>query len=254
MDTRAGAGYAASWTTEGTSGEKTVTEAEWLACDDPDRMLDSQRGKVSDRKLRLFACASCRHLCWPWLTDETSRHAVEVAERFTDGQVSTEELSAARSAAENIARQFNEFESEVARWSEVYDPALTLDSNATRIAAATAAVNAIDAVQAARRISGTERTGQASLLRELLGNPFRPPPTIDPAWLTWNHGTVVRLAQSAYEERQLPAGTLDNARLAVLADALEEAGCTNQDILYHCRSGGEHVRGCWVVDALLGKK
>jgi hypothetical protein len=64
---------------------------------------------------------------------------------------------------------------------------------------------------------------------------------------------VVRLAQAAYEERQMPAGTLDNTRLAVLADALEEAGCDNADILAHCRSGGEHVRGCWVVDLILGK-
>jgi hypothetical protein len=91
------------------------------------------------------------------------------------------------------------------------------------------------------------------LLREVFGNPFRPPPTIDPAWLTWNDGTVVRLAQSAYEERHLPAGTLDNGRLAVLADALEEAGCTDADILGHLRGPGPHVRGCWPVDLCLGK-
>jgi hypothetical protein len=64
---------------------------------------------------------------------------------------------------------------------------------------------------------------------------------------------VVRLAKAAYEERQLHKGTLDNNRLAVLADALEEAGCTNTDILNHCRQPGEHVRDCWVIDLLLGK-
>ena len=42
--------------------------------------------------------------------------------------------------------------------------------------------------------------------------------------------------------------------MPILADALEDAGCTNQDILNHCRGGGEHVRGCWVVDLLLGKE
>ena len=59
--------------------------------------------------------------------------------------------------------------------------------------------------------------------------------------------------QAAYEERELPAGTLDLARLAILADALEEAGCTNADILNHCRVPGVHVRGCWAVNLLLGK-
>ena len=83
----------------------------------------------------------------------------------------------------------------------------------------------------------------------------------EPAYLTgqrfdllaWNDAVVVRLAQSAYEERHLPAGTLDNGRLAVLADALEEAGCTDADILDHLRGPGPHVRGCWPVDLCLGK-
>jgi hypothetical protein len=70
--------------------------------------------------------------------------------------------------------------------------------------------------------------------------------------LTWNDATVIRLAQVAYDERILPAGTLDNARLADLADALEEAGCTDAQILTHLR-GGDHYRGCWAVDLLLGK-
>jgi hypothetical protein len=97
-----------------------------------------------------------------------------------------------------------------------------------------------------------ELAAQALLLRDIFGNPFRPI-TLHPAVLTWNDATVVRLAQAAYEERHMPEGTLDNGRLAVLADALEEAGCNDADILSHCRSGGEHVRGCWVVDLLLGK-
>jgi hypothetical protein len=70
--------------------------------------------------------------------------------------------------------------------------------------------------------------------------------------LSWNDGCVARLARAAYDDR-LPEGGLDPARLAVLADALEEAGCRDADILGHCRSGGEHFRGCWLVDLLLGK-
>jgi hypothetical protein len=90
------------------------------------------------------------------------------------------------------------------------------------------------------------------LLLDLFGNPFHPV-TIAPSILVWNDGVVVRLAQTIYEDRSLPAGTLDNIRLAILADALEEAGCTDAGILNHCRQPGEHVRGCWVVDLLLGK-
>ncbi|MCI0456355.1 MAG: hypothetical protein L0Z62_05185 [Gemmataceae bacterium] len=91
-----------------------------------------------------------------------------------------------------------------------------------------------------------------SLLRDLFGNPFRPV-AVDPSWLTWYGGTVLRLAQATYHERHLPEGTLDSPRLAVLADALEEAGCTDADILGHLRGPGPHVRGCWVIDLLLGK-
>jgi hypothetical protein len=64
---------------------------------------------------------------------------------------------------------------------------------------------------------------------------------------------VVRLAQAAYEDRLLPGGHLDPARMGVLADALEEAGLTDAELLHHLRGSGPHVRGCWVVDAVLGR-
>jgi hypothetical protein len=64
---------------------------------------------------------------------------------------------------------------------------------------------------------------------------------------------VTKLAQAAYDDRHLPAGTLDNGRFSVLADALEDAGCTEEAVLSHLRSDGPHVRGCWAVDLLLGK-
>lgn len=98
-----------------------------------------------------------------------------------------------------------------------------------------------------------ERSANATLLRDIFGNPFRPV-TLDRAWLAWNGHTIPKLAQTIYDERDLPSGHLDAGRLAILADALEEAGCSNVDILSHCRSPAPHVRGCWVVDLLLGKK
>jgi hypothetical protein len=75
----------------------------------------------------------------------------------------------------------------------------------------------------------------------------------EPAWTRWNGGVALRLAEAAYEERSLPRGTLDADRLAVLADALEEAGCADPDLLGHLRGPGPHVRGCWALDLVLGK-
>jgi thioredoxin-like negative regulator of GroEL len=70
--------------------------------------------------------------------------------------------------------------------------------------------------------------------------------TISPVWLIWNDGLIPKLAHEIAREQRF-------ADLPILADALEEAGCSNADILNHCRQPGEHVRGCWVVDLLLGK-
>ena len=95
-------------------------------------------------------------------------------------------------------------------------------------------------------VFNAERKAQAALLRDILGNPFRPT-AIDPGVLSWSDGTVAHLARSIYDERAFD-------RMPILADALEGAGCDNADILAHCRAPGEHVRGCWVVDLVLGKK
>ena len=88
-----------------------------------------------------------------------------------------------------------------------------------------------------------ERFAQANLLRDIFGNPFRPV-AFDPAWLT---ETVVGLATAISDDRAFE-------RMPILADALQEAGCENSDILTHCREPGVHVRGCWVVDLVLGKE
>src|SRR5262249_12456952 len=90
-----------------------------------------------------------------------------------------------------------------------------------------------------------EEKPDADLLREIFGNPFRAF-SVDSPWLKWNRGAVANLAQSIYDDRTFE-------QMPILADALEEAGCTDADILSHCRGPGPHVRGCWVVDLLLGK-
>jgi hypothetical protein len=91
---------------------------------------------------------------------------------------------------------------------------------------------------------------QAPLLRDIFGNPFRPA-VLDPLWLT---STVSKLAQAIYHDRESPSGALDQHLMGVLGDALEEAGCDNQEILDHCRNETDHVRGCWLVDFLLRKE
>jgi hypothetical protein len=204
-----------------------MTEAGWLACTNPTPMLRFLRGKASDRKLRLFACGCCRQL-WDRLADERSRRAVEAAERYADGEIPFDEClraaDEAGAADDERGRRQNPF------W------------------AAQIAAGFTRAIDAARQVlpNSCGRELQAALLRDLFGNPFRPV-AVDPAWLTWNGGTVPRLAQAIYDERCFD-------RLPILADALEDAGCHDLAILTHCRGPGPHVRGCWVVDALLGKK
>ena len=81
------------------------------------------------------------------------------------------------------------------------------------------------------------------LIRDIFGNPFRRV-ALDPAWLQWNGGTVRKMAEAIYDDRAFD-------RLPILADALEEAGCTDRAVLDHCRWAGAHVRGCWVLDRIL---
>jgi hypothetical protein len=87
------------------------------------------------------------------------------------------------------------------------------------------------------------------LQRDIFGNPFRPP-DFDPAWRT---DLSFDLALGAYEDRRMPIAELIPARLTILADALEDADCTDEVILSHLRSPGPHVRGCWALDLVLGK-
>jgi hypothetical protein len=225
-----------------------VTDHEWDRCADPRPMLEFLRGKAGERKLRLFAVAACRRI-WHLLTEESARRAVEAAERYADGAASPEELEAA-------ARPL--------RWQ----PGTSIHKRPKNASAAALwalwgpwsswsdlpdAVGRSTGYAARAKGSGKgQRTAQAGLLRDLFGPlPFRSL-AADPAWLAW-HGGAVKLAQAVYDERELPSGHLNAARLAVLADMLEEAGCSDRQLLGHLRGPGPHIRDCWVVDLLLGK-
>jgi hypothetical protein len=219
-------------------------------------MVAFLRGRASDRKLRLFTAACCRRV-WHLLADERSRQAVEAGERYADGLLGLEELTRAEALAEEAAH--------AARMERSWPPEPNLDAVNRKVAAAEAAEGVAFRNLVPEFVSGSvllaigtdsiaEVSRQCAVLRCVVGNPFRHPAT-DMNWRSWNGGMVVQLAEAAYEERSLPDGTLARERLAVLADALEDAGCDDAEILGHCREqGAAHVRGCWVLDLILGRK
>jgi hypothetical protein len=221
-----------------------MTEQEWLNATDPFPMLAFLEGRASARKLRLFAAACCRR-AWHLLPYKRSRRAVETVECYADGAATAKELRSACGAARAVTR----------RHSSATDPAVGLAVTAVVHAAMPVPGGAAACAGFARRAlymegsagPDSEHEAQARLLRELFGPlPFRPVP-VAPAWLRWNQGTVRKLAQAVYQAKQF-------ADLPVLADALEEAGCMEDDLLGHLRGPGPHVRGCWALDLALGQE
>ncbi len=227
------------------------TEETWINSTSPSLLLATLDGKPLPRQRRLFAVACCRR----WLheiLDPESRHAIEVAERYVDGLANRDELEAAYRAAQEATERRS------ALTLAVNDGNPSPESSVWRLAhmaQTTCGPNYPDYVAGENLVRinqlggehiDQERRAQCTFIRDIFGNPFRPQPVIDSSWLPWNGAIIPKLAQAIYDDRAFE-------RLPILADALEEAGCTNADILNHCRQPGEHVRGCWVVDLLLGK-
>jgi pSer/pThr/pTyr-binding forkhead associated (FHA) protein len=243
------------------------TEQEWLTSVNPGRMLDlvSAMGSVGrlelirsgadptlsllfpspgpelHRKLRLFVWACARRI-WHRLEQTVNEETAEAAERHAEGEVTDEELERTK----QMMRRSGVSESLAGYYA--YRERSNLEHYAAR-----AAARAVEAVLGCghQERCANERAALTWLLRDLF-RPFRQV-MVDPAWLAWEGGLVGRLARAAYDERCLPEGTLDGIRLAVLADALEDAGCTDGELLEHLRRPGRHVRGCWAVDLLMGK-
>jgi hypothetical protein len=230
-----------------------MTEAEWRSCTEPQKMLQllHERGQANARKLRLFAVACCRRLR-ELLWDSALDNAIRVAEAFADNRLRKPTLVRAWNKAEQLRPRSLRRQSIKMAVAETVRPEPFMPDYVAESAMFARADLPEKSRSTINRLRREERTAQAHLLRDLV-NPFRPAPAIDPAWLAWNDSAVVRMATAIYEERSLPEGTLDAQGLAVLADALEEAGCADEQILSHCRGPGLHVRGCWVLDGLLGK-
>ena len=201
-----------------------MTEEEWLTCTDPKPMLEFLRGKASDRKLRLFAVSAVRRLA---LGDERIAQVIQTSELYADGEAKWIELSDARKLMKVVFKEAMQHRNTIGFGAWV-----------VQMVEATAHPSAKVAAQRIARMGYLA----ADAVREILGDPFRPT-TINPLWFTFK---VVKLARTVYEDRAFD-------RMPELASALDDAGCDSAEILNHCRGSGPHVRGCWVVDLVLGK-
>jgi hypothetical protein len=198
--------------------------SDWRTCLVPRLMLESVSNRATVRKYRLLTCAALRSV-WNRLPDDRCREAVELAERLADGQARDAERQAMvlqlrdgteqalLQGARDLEMWFRDLRNALAENLTPYTPPAEVNG---------------------RKL--------CDLIRDL----FAPDPGIqvEPDWLTWNNGTVAKMARVIYDERRF-------AEVPILGDALEEAGCMNQEILAHCRARkGVHVAGCWVLDLL----
>jgi hypothetical protein len=227
---------------------RRMAEERWLSSTDPEPMLGWlwQQGKLSDRKARLFGVACAR--------DELARaRAGQGCFDFGDEVPNSEFFwdpargyEAAVLAAESVADggSWQHFSWYVGRGEAEGIAFAALGHDPDDLVVVPAEVTAATI----RRYTNNP----AGYLRDIFGNPFRPSPALPHSVLHWNDGLIKRLAEEAYNHRIMPAGTLDLDRLAVLADALEEAGA-DAALVAHLREPGPHYRGCHAVDWLLGR-
>jgi hypothetical protein len=212
-----------------------MVDVEWIILSEEDqreRLWHFVAQKATPRKARLLACACCR-TAWDVLPIGPLRSAVDVAERDVEGLATDAEVEIAFENAHHAA--YPTHGQELPR-----DLCIIPDAH---LAALETGRNNHPAFSAMIALKAVTKSRAVSLLSDIFGNPFRPL-SFTPDWRT---PTVSSLAQAIYGERAFD-------RLPILADALEDAGCDNADILNHCRQPGEHVRGCWVVDLILGKE
>jgi len=260
-----------------------MKESEWLACTDPTTMLEHLRVAEAklDRKLRLLLVACCYRV-WALLADKWSRRAVEVAEKFADGQADEETRIYAKVTAEHAAHgadeRTGEFLTDGTSDRHIELPGFNSAAAASRAASAAsrcalpsdqlvrvypvcgvmrgaAAAATIDvghaiynaALAEGNTTSGAEesRTREFATQARFLRDIFGNPFRSTNFSPTWRTNTAVSLARTMYESRDFSA-------MPILADALQDAGCDNAYILEHCRDTSlSHVRGCWVVDLVL---
>lgn len=231
-----------------------MTDAEWRSCDEPKLLLNDFLRK-RNRKVRLAAIAACRSCMGGFYDEYVVQHlspsvaskylrqvtvALAVSERFADGQATERELAKAETKAKAI------HDALFAVYLAASDCADLLYEGLSSIQEVTAAIRDAVSREPEEAFSDLEMLCGlepfiAADLREVFGPPT--PTSFRREWLT---AQVTALAKAAYD-------VADFDRLPILADALEDAGCDNTDILDHLRRPNSHVRGCWALDLILGK-
>lgn len=232
-----------------------MTETEWLTCAEPSPMMAQFRPKFTrgpelrswfghpsygtlPRKWRCFLAACGRRIA-PLLGDHQRRaRLINFAEPFAD-QPPTED--ARRTVIQWFAGERRSIQSVRLLWG--LTAPLAAAAGELRNAAGYGARMTVPKPErdsAERAARNAEKAAQCALIRDILGNPFRPV-AFEPSWRT---DTVEALARGIYQGEAFDG-------MPVLADALEEAGCDDAEIIAHCREPGVHVRGCWVVDLIL---
>jgi hypothetical protein len=221
-----------------------MSDTEWLASDSPMLMLQALQGRVSERKLRLFGVACCRRF-WDQMWHERSRRMIELIERFADGRATAEEIERIEQEAE--AADGDDRDRGLAgsaAWVLTGEDARNAAEIIEQVTTGWAAELAADFGDPEETAEQEERAAHVALLHDIFGDTLRPP-AFDAASLA-SRDAVRRLASLIYEERLFE-------HMPLLGDALAAAGCADEEVLSHCRSDAEHARGCWVVDAILGK-
>jgi hypothetical protein len=233
-----------------------MTEEEWLTSDDPVPLATYLRERGGRRKRCLLAAACCRRI-WHLIRRQQLRDALELSERWADREVTEEAfgpfrdmrllggVDATEASVNNVCSWIR------TAWSTP-EQRFSLDlvhcvSNAVLAVGFDVAYRGGDAAwgEPRQRAMAQERRAQADLIRDVFGNPFRPA-CVEPEWLTFREGLVRTMARGIYEERKFE-------EMPILADALEDAGCTDEAILRHLRAPGFHARGCWCLDLLLNR-
>jgi hypothetical protein len=219
-----------------------MTEEEWLSTASTRELIDSVKDLSRQRRLRLLSCALCRHY-EGLIRHDRVRIALDRAERFADGELRDSTLDKWR---HDVAKIENDTRRSHLPVADIYG-AVELACGNSRIRSYSESWTYLVAFfldhQKDRSGASQVEVVCRRLLRDIFGNPFRPV-SFDPEWRT---STAVALAQQMYDSRDFSA-------MPILADALQDAGCENEEVLDHCRAAdGVHVRGCWVVDLVLGK-
>jgi hypothetical protein len=224
-----------------------MTEAEWLEATNPFLLLNHIQKTMTERRMRLFSCSCCRTIL-NMNMDVRISNLLITSERFAEGIATSDDLEIATRASVEFEQE-NSNEDLPAAYAVIHastEGYIDAGEVCNRITDAIfAQYEHVDksSLITARHGVDTHLAEMASIAHDIFGNPFRPV-VANPEWLT---STVIALAEGIYEDRAFD-------RMPILADALQDAGCDNDDILNHCRDAKQvHVRGCWVVDLLLGK-